>query len=200
VRVLVACEHSARLRDAFRAHGHDAWSADLKATDGDPSWHYQRDVLRLLDRGWDLMVAFPPCTYLTKANAPRWAEIADQREQALDFVRALLAAPIPHIAVENPVGAVGTHIRPADQYIQPWQFGEPYRKKTGLWLHNLPKLVPEAAVEPANVEPWHRSMYGPRQANGKRRTRGVARTPRHRSLTFPGIARAMAEQWGTLAG
>lgn len=198
MNVLVACEYSARVRDAFRARGHDAWSCDLEPTRGDPTWHLQGDVTGRLGDGWDLLVAFPPCQYLTNSNAWRWDAITEQRAQALAFVRTLLGAPIPRIAVENPVGAIGTAIRPADQYVQPWQFGDPWQKRTGLWLVGLPPLAAEVSVRPAGILPWAQAGYGPRSASGSRTAGGAVRRAADRSLTFPGIARAMAEQWGAL--
>lgn len=197
VRVLVACEYSGRVRDAFRALGHDAMSCDLEPSES-PGPHVQGDVLSLLTDGWDLLVAFPPCTYLTKSNAWRWDAIAHQRADALDFVRLLMAAPIPRIAVENPAGAIGTQIRPADQYVHPWHFGEPWQKTTGLWLTGLPKLEPDVTDRPGNVQPFVQAGYGPRIA-GRRRSvspPGSARRSQDRSRTFTGIAQAMARQWG----
>ena len=196
MRVLIACEYSARVRDAFRARGHDAWSCDLEPTRGDPRWHVQGDALTLLGDEWDLLVAFPPCKYLTNSNAWRWDAIASERRRALEFVRVLLAAPVPRIALENPVGAIGTAIRPADQYVQPWEFGDPWQKRTGLWLSGLPALRPEVTQRPADVVPWAQAGYGARQTDGRRRAGGAVRRAADRSLTFPGIARAMAEQWG----
>lgn len=201
MRVLIACEYSARVRDAFRRRGHMAVSCDLEPTEGNPARHYRGDVFDLLDgRPWDLLIAFPPCTYLTNSNAWRWDAIAEQRTEALDFVRRLMDQPVPRIAIENPVGAIGTQIRKADQYVQPWMFGEPYQKTTGLWLKNLPPLVPEVAVKPADVVPWCQAGYGPRRADGSRRSDGpeggAVRRASARSRTFAGIARAMAEQWG----
>jgi hypothetical protein len=196
MRVLIACEYSARVRDAFRAAGHPAVSCDLQPTEGDPRHHYQGDVFDLLDGQvrWDLLIAFPPCTYLTVSNAWRWHEIADQREQALTFVRRLLGADVPRIAVENPKGAISTHIRPADQFIHPWWFGDPYQKQTGLWLKGLPRLLPEVTVKPGHVTPWvHSGSYLRR--TGTHTMPGASNRPVHRSRTFPGIARAMAGQW-----
>lgn len=196
MRVLIACEFSATVRDAFRERGHDAWSVDVVSTEGDPRWHIQGDALGVLAEGWDLMVAFPPCTYLTNSNAWRWDAIADEREEALGFVRALMAAPIPRIAVENPVGAIGTQIRKADQYVQPWHFGELWQKTTGLWLANLPKLVPAVQVKPEGVQPWCQAGYGKRDPDtGARQAGGRHRKARDRNRTFRGIAEAMADQW-----
>jgi len=197
MRVLVACEYSARVRDAFRARGHDAWSCDLEPTEGDPTWHLQGDVTRWIAPGeWDLMIAFPPCTYLTSSNAKRWDAIAEQRAEALAFVRTLMDAPIPKIAVENPMGAIGSHIRPADQYVHPWMWGEPWQKRTGLWLCGLSRLVPSVTEKPPGVVPWVSAGYGPRRACGTRTPGGAVRASSDRSRTFASIANAMADQWG----
>lgn len=199
MKVLVACEFSAVVRDAFRARGHDAYSCDLVATEGDPRWHIKADAIETARaQRWDMMIAFPPCTYLTKSNAWRWSEIADQRDEALSFVRTLMACPIPRVAVENPVGAISTHIRKADQYIEPWHFGEPYQKKTGLWLSGLPLLLPKVTSKPDNVKPWCQAGYGPRGSGTarvtSRRPEGVHRSVRERNRTFRGIAEAMADR------
>lgn len=200
MRVLVACEFTATVRDAFRARGHDAWSCDLEPTEGDPAYHIQGDILDMLTPGWDMLIAFPPCTYLTKSNAWRWDAIASERASALDFVRTLMNAPMLQVAIENPSGAIGTAIRKADQYVQPWHFGQPYQKMTGLWLKGLPTLVPDVRVKPEGVEPWCQAGYGPRgsgtQASG-RQSRGIARRAADRNRTFQGIADAMARQWTT---
>lgn len=198
MKVLIACEYSARVRDAFRARGHDARSVDLLETSGDPRFHVRGDALALArSEPWDLMIAFPPCQYLTNSNAWRWDTIADERVEALQFVRDLLDAPIPRIALENPVGAIGTQIRKADQYVHPWWFGDPFQKTTGLWLAGLPKLKPEIRERPADVRPWCSAGYGPKNGQGSRTVAlGAKRFWKDRSATFPGIARAMAEQWG----
>lgn len=204
MRVLIACEYSARVRDAFRAKGHDAWSVDLLPTEGDPAYHVQGDALRVIAwGGWDMMIAFPPCTYLTNSNAWRWDKIADERAEALEFVRRIMNADVPRIAVENPAGAIGTQIRKADQYVQPWHFGEPWQKTTGLWLKNLPKLRPLVTVKPGNVVPYVQAGYGPRDPETGRRASaigrmGAKRSGHERSRTFAGIAQAMADQWGDL--
>ncbi len=200
MKILVACEYSGRVRDAFIARGHEAVSCDMEPTEV-PGPHVVGDVSLLLNEGWDMMIAFPPCTYLTNSNAWRWDAIAGQRADALNFVRLLMEAPIPRIAIENPAGAIGSQIRRADQYVDPWMFGEPWQKRTGLWLTNLPLLVPEVATRPDDVRPFC-------QASSKRGTtsrympgdsaRGAARRSKDRSRTFVGIARAMAEQWGNL--
>lgn len=145
-RVLVACEYSGSVRDAFAALGWDAWSCDLLPSEK-PGNHHQCDVREILDEGWDIMVAHPPCTHLAVSGA-RWfkAKVREQAE-ALDFVRCLLAAPIPHIALENPVSVISSKIRKPDQVIQPWQHGHGETKATCLWLKNLPRLTPSNIVE-----------------------------------------------------
>jgi hypothetical protein len=183
MKVLVACEFSGIVRDAFIARGHDAWSCDLLPTER-PGPHIQGDALAVVGDGWDLMVAHPPCTYLAGCGA-RWIvernEWAQQRA-ALHFVRRLLAAPIPRIAVENPVGKISTEIRSPDQYIQPWQFGHGETKKTGLWLVGLPRLRPAQVVE-GRAARVHREPPSPERW-------------KNRSRTYQGIADAMADQWG----
>ena len=184
MRVLVACEYSATVRDAFRARGFDAWSCDLLPTEGDPQWHIQGDAMPLLGDGWDLLIAHPPCTDLAVSGARHFAEkIADGRQQrALDFVQALLDAPIPCIALENPVSVISSKIRKPDQIIQPWQFGHGETKATCLWLKNLPRIKPTNFVEGREAR-VHRMPPGPNRW-------------KERSRTFQGIADAMADQWG----
>lgn len=184
MRVLVACEESGRVRDAFRARGHDAVSCDLEES-ATPGPHHRGDVLELLADGWDLLIAFPPCTHLAASGA-RWFASKPQhlQDEAVAFVRKLLEAPVPRIAVENPVGVLSSRIRPPDQYVHPWQFGHGEVKRTGLWLKNLPPLVPTDVVEGREPRIW-RMAPGPDRA-------------RERSRTYPGIAAAMADQWGTL--
>ena len=158
MRILIACEFSGAVRDAFRAVGHDAVSCDILPSER-PGPHVQGDVTELLTDRWDMLIAFPPCQYLTKSNAWRWDVIASERAAALDFVRRLMNAPISRIAIENPSGAIGTHIRKADQYIHPWQFGDPFQKMTGLWLKGLPRLVPDVRERPDDVQPWCQGRY-----------------------------------------
>lgn len=183
MRILVACEYSGRVRDAFIARGHDAMSCDLLPTEV-PGPHHQGDVRDILGDGWDLMVAHPPCTDLAVSGARHFAaKIADGRQQsALDFVRLLLDAPIPRIALENPVSVIASHIRPADQVVQPWQFGHGETKATCWWLKNLPPLVPTDVVD--GREPRVHLMP-PSPDRWKERSR-----------TYAGIAEAIAEQWG----
>jgi site-specific DNA-cytosine methylase len=184
-KVLVACEYSGKVRDAFIAAGHDALSCDLLPSDV-PGPHYQGDVTDILGDGWDLMVAHPPCTHLSVSGARWWPQKqADGRQQeALTFVRLLLDADIPRIAVENPVSLISTAIRPASQYVQPWQFGHGETKKTGLWLVNLPLLTPTDVVEGREQRVWRMAPSPDRW--------------KQRSETFTGIAAAMAAQWGPL--
>lgn len=196
MRVLIACEYSGAVRDAFRARGHDAMSCDLLPTDV-PGPHYEGDVFDVIGDGWDLMIAHPPCTYLSSSGL-HWNGRVEGRtaktEDALAFVRALLHAPIPRIAVENPIGCIGTRIRKADQTIQPHQFGDDASKATCLWLKDLPLLTPTASV------PGRMVNGKPRWANqtdgGQNRLAPSADRWKLRSATFPGIAAAMADQWG----
>lgn len=198
-RVLIACEYSGIVRNAFATQGCDAWSCDILPTDI-PGNHLQCDVKEILNNNWDAMIAFPPCTYLTVtanrsfANNPgRW----QKRLDAMNFVYELLNAPIEFIALENPVGAISTWIRKPDQYIQPYEFGHAMSKKTGLWLKGLPLLKHTNIVEPEFILD---------------KTRGKRYSPLHyktsstnnpdiallRSKTFEGVAKAMAEQWAPL--
>lgn len=189
MRVLVACEFSGTVRDAFAALGHDAWSCDLLPSDT-PGNHIQGDVLEVIGMGWDLMIAHPPCTYLTRAGAKwflpeyavRFPDRANQREESLTFVRALMNAPIPHIALENPVGTISSRIRKADQTIQPYMFGHGEQKATCLWLKNLPLLRATCYV-PGREQRLHWLSPSPDRW-------------KERSKTYQGIADAMASQWG----
>ena len=188
MRVLVACEFSGRVRDAFRARGHDAWSCDLLPTER-PGPHIQGDVLKILDDGWDLMIAHDPCTYQCNSGV-RWLYGEPERWEKLDesciFTRKLFNAPIPKKARENPIPhkyALERIGRKYDQIIHPWQFGHPETKATCLWLENLPPLKPTNIVDGREGRIWKMS---PSKDRGKKR-----------SITFQGIADAMAEQWGT---
>ena len=185
MRVLVACEYSGAVRDAFLRLGHDAMSCDLLPTDV-PGPHYQGDVFDIINDGWDLMVAFPPCTDVCVSGA-RWfkEKRTDGRQQrAIQFVRDLMNAPIDKIAIENPIGVLSSEIRKPDQIIQPWQFGHGETKATCLWLKNLPKLLPTNIVDGREAR-VHRIPPGPDRW-------------KLRSTTYLGIANAMAEQWGKL--
>jgi len=193
MKVLIACEESQAVCKAFRKLGHEAYSCDiLPCSGGHPEWHIQGDVLEQLDKGWDLMIAHPPCTDLAVSGAAWFKEkIKDGRQQrALDFVQKLLDAPIPKIALENPVGVISTKIRKPDQTIQPYQFGDSFSKKTCLWLKGLPSLVHTKIVDKGEFITY---------ASGKRMPKWYAEKwgkGGERSKTFQGIADAMAEQWG----
>jgi site-specific DNA-cytosine methylase len=182
MRVLVACEFSGRVRDAFRARGHDAYSVDLLPTEI-PGRHVQADVRGLLSDVWDLLIAFPPCTYLSKAGARWWPGNEPGQEQALELVRLLMNAPIPRIAVENPVGAISTQICKPSQIVHPYWFGDAYAKKTCLWLKYLPPL------RSTGVRPVIDNEYIVYMPGGRDRARNRSRTPK-------GLALAMAQQWG----
>ena len=183
MRVLVACEYSGRVRDAFRRRGHDAWSCDLLDCEADPHWHYQAPVEDVLGRGWDLMIAHPPCTHLAISGSRHFHRKQREQAEALDFVRLLMAAPIERWCIENPVSVISSVIRAPDQIIQPGQFGHGETKATCLWLQNLPCLKSTDVVE--GREPRvHMMPPGPNRW-------------KERSRTFEGIAEAMGDQWGT---
>ena len=182
MKVLIACEYSGAVRDAFISQGHNAVSCDILQTDK-LGPHYQGDVRDILHDNWDLMVAFPPCTHLAVSGA-RWFKEKQRdgrQEEALNFVRLLLNAPIERVALENPVSIISSHIRKPDQIIQPWQFGHGETKKTCLWLKNLPKLAPTNVVDGREQRIW---KLPPSKDRWK-----------IRSQTFQGIADAMAKQW-----
>jgi hypothetical protein len=190
MKVLVACEFSGVVRDAFTALGHDATSCDVLATES-PGQHIRCDIREILNWDWDLMIAHPPCTYLASSGLhwnKRIPGRAEKTEEALDFIRVLLGAPIERIALENPVGCISTRIRKPDQSIHPWQFGHDASKKTCLWLKNLPPLIPTEIIKKdryANQTPSGQNKLGPSPDRWKLR-----------SITYQGIASAMAEQWG----
>lgn len=183
MRVLVACEYSGAVRDAFIAAGHDAMSCDLLPTDA-PGPHHQGDVRDIINDDWDLMIAHPPCTHLAVSGARWFKDKRTEQAEALDFVRLLLAAPVPRIALENPISIISSKIRKPDQIIQPWQFGHGETKATCLWLKNLPLLTPTNIVEG-------------REARVHRLPPSADRW-KIRSATYQGIAAAMAAQWGEL--
>ena len=183
-RVLVGCESSGVVRDAFIARGHDAMSCDLLPTER-PGPHYQGDVLDVIGDGWDLAIFHPPCTHLAVSGARWFKEKQHEQAEALEFVRVLLSAPVPRIALENPVSVISSRIAPPSQTVQPWQFGHGECKHTCLWLVNLPPLVPTNVVA-GREQRIHRLPPGPDRW-------------RERSRTFQGIADAMADQWGRAA-
>lgn len=183
MRVLVACEFSGVVRDAFRRRGHEAISCDLTPSE-QPGPHIQGDVLNILYEGWELMIAHPPCTYLCNSGARWWRQRQSEQRHALAFVQLLLEAPIPRIALENPEGRIGSMIRKHDQLIHPWEYGHGEEKKTCLWLKNLPLLQPTQLVAGREQRIWRMGESAGRS--------------RDRSRTYPGIAAAMADQWGNL--
>jgi site-specific DNA-cytosine methylase len=185
MRVLIACEYSGRVRDAFRRHGHDAWSCDLLECESDPRWHYQAPVEDLLANGWDLMIAHPPCTHLAVSGSRHFYRKKQDQAEALDFVRLLMAAPIERWCIENPVSIISSAITRPQQIIQPWQFGHGETKTTCLWLKNLPSLKPTQVVEGREAK-VHRMPPGPNRW-------------KDRSRTYQGIADAMGLQWGASA-
>lgn len=200
-KVLIACEFSGAVRDAFLDRGHDVISCDLLDSET-PGPHYKGDVRDLLDQEWDMMIAFPPCTDLAKSGARWWPEKQkDGRQQAaVDFFMMLYNAPVPLICVENPSGYMSTAFRKPDQNIEPWQYGHPYTKRTDLWLKGLPMLEPDNVVEPEG--PWVHggSFYkdGSRRPDSHTSRGGGNRAAHRHSVTFPGVADAMARQWGYL--
>ncbi len=184
MRVIVVCEFSGAVRDAFAARGHDAWSCDLLPSET-PGQHIQGDALALDLSRFDLMIAHPPCTHLAVSGARWWPGKRAEQEEAIRFFLALLFAPVPRIAIENPIGILSRRVREADQIIQPWEHGHGETKATCLWLRGLPLLRPSNVVEGREAR-VHKEPPGPqRWAN--------------RSRTLPGVAAAMADQWGAVA-
>ena len=182
MRVLIACEFSGTVRDAFANAGHNAWSCDLLPSEREGN-HIRGDAIEAMQsRRWDMMIAHPPCTHLAVSGARWFKEKQQEQAEAIAFVRALMNADIPRIAIENPVSIISSRIRKPDQIIQPWQFGHGETKATCLWLKGLPKLQPTEIVS-GRVARVHRMAPGPDRW-------------KERSRTFPGIAAAMAQQWG----
>lgn len=185
MKVLIACEFSGKVRDAFRRKGHEAWSCDLLPGEGEfKKYHYQEDVrlVDIIEGGWDLMIAHPFCTYLAVSGARWFKDKIEEQKEALKFVQMLMNAEINKICIENPISIISSKIRKPDQIIQPWQFGHGETKSTCLWLKNLPKLVPTNVVEGREGKIW-KMPPSPDRA-------------KLRSITYQGIADAMAEQWG----
>jgi site-specific DNA-cytosine methylase len=192
MKVLIACEYSGAVRDAFIAQGHDAISCDILPTDA-PGPHYQGDVRDILEDGFDLMVAHPPCTHLAVSGA-RWFKGKQiEQAEALDFVRLLLAAPVDKIALENPISIISSRIRKPNQIIQPWQFGSPESKSTCLWLKNLPNLIPTDILPLPPSGRWNNQTPSGQNKLGPSPDRW-----KERSKTYQGIAEAMAQQWGVV--
>lgn len=198
MRVLIACEFSGVIRSAFRAFGHDAWSCDLLPAEDGSSKHYQCDALEVLSLDWDLMIAHPPCTYLSQAAAPVWNKPgrAEKREEALEFFMKFYNAPIRRVCVENPQGYANTKFRSADQTVHPYYFGDPHMKRTCFWLKNLPALKYEKKLpkpKPSYIAPGNGTKH-----YFMRSMPASQQTSKNRSRTFPSIANAMAKQWGNL--
>ena len=225
MKVLIACEESQAVCKAFRNKGHEAYSCDIiECSGGHPEWHIKDDVLPLLDGNcnfytcdgqlhkidrWDMIIAFPPCTYLT-ITANRWYNVEkygdkaierlQNREKAIEFFLSIYNAECEKIAIENPIGVISTRFRKPDEIIQPYMFGHNARKSTCLWLKGLPKLIPSNIVDPGVILDGGYSVgasaHYARDENGKIISWNDPRTAIIRSKTFPGIAQAMAEQWG----
>jgi hypothetical protein len=199
MRVLIACEYSGVVRDAFRARGHDAFSCDLLPSESHPEWHIQGnalDAIRVLP--WDLMIAHPPCTDLAVSGARYFKFKQDKQAAALDFVRAMMNAPIERIAIENPVSIISSRIRKPDQIIQPWMFGEDASKKTCLWLKNLPALQPTCIIEgkiTVGNDGKVRRIYANQTPSGQNKLGPSPERAKERARTYQGIASAMASQW-----
>lgn len=184
MKVLVACEFSGAVRDAFSSLGHYAVSCDLLPSET-AGFHYQGDVRDILNEGWDLMIAHPPCTHLAISGARWFGDKEREQQESLEFVKLLLSAPVPRIALENPVSVISSKIRKPDQVIHPWQFGHGESKTTCLWLKGLPKLRPTKIVGGREMRIW---KLPPSSYRWKERSR-----------TFSGIASAMAVQWGNVS-
>lgn len=198
MKILVACEYSGTVRDAFIKRGHDAISCDLLPTDK-PGPHYQGDVLDIINDGFDLMIAHPPCTYLSVSGmhwTTRGLRDPQLTEDALEFVRVLLNANIPMIALENPVSVISSRIRKPDQIIHPWMFGHDASKKTCLWLKNLPPLESTQVVQPRVINGKQR--WGNQTDSGQNKLPPSKDRWKIRSETYSGIAEAMVEQWGNI--
>lgn len=200
MKVLIACEFSGTVRRAFRERGHEAWSCDLLPADDASEYHIQGDAIEAATRihGWDLMIGHPPCTYLSVSGmhwTARGLRDPQLTEDALDFVCRLMNAPIPRIAVENPVNIISSRIRKPNQIVQPWMFGDDASKATCLWLKNLRPLVPTQIVEPRIIN--GKKRWGNQTDSGQNKLAPSADRWKIRSKTYNGIAKAMADQWGT---
>jgi len=190
--VLVACEYSGRVRDAFVAMGHDATSCDLIESE-EPGKHYCGDVFDILHNGWDLLIAHPPCTHLCSSGARWFKDKQKEQAEAEWFFLQLANCDVPRICVENPIGVMSTRYRKPDQIIQPYQFGEPESKATCLWLKGLPKLVPTNVMTKPDSGVWLNQT-----PSGQNKLGPSADRWKIRSRTYQGIADAMAQQWGRL--
>jgi hypothetical protein len=192
MRILVGCERSGRVRDAFKKLGHDAWSCDIEESDA-PGQHYKCDVLDVLDEGWDLAIFHPSCQYLSVSGI-HWNNRGrgwEETEKALDFVRKLMAAPIDKIAIENPVSIISSRIRKPNFITQPWHHGDPHSKATCFWTKNLPDLVPTNKLDLPESGRWENQTASGQNKLGPSKDRA-----RLRAVTYRGIANAIADQWG----
>lgn len=192
MKILVACEMSGRVREAFRKKGHNAWSCDLLPS-LIPGPHYQGNVLDYLGRGWDLLIAFPPCTHLSVSGARYFAQkkVDGRQQEGIDLFMSLANADIPKIAIENPIGIMSNLYRKPNQIIQPWQFGHPESKATCLWLKELPELVPTNILPKPLSGKWNNQTPSGQNKLGPSEDRALLR-----GLTYQGIAEAMANTWG----
>lgn len=195
MKILVGCEFSGVVREAFRNCGHDAWSCDLLPSEDHSDFHIQGDVLEVISDGWDIGIFFPPCTYICSSGL-HWCNKREgrikMRDRALEFVNKLMKADIEHIAIENPIGCISTYIRRPDQIINPYEYGEDASKKTCLWLKNLPKLKPGKFIQPRVIN--GKRIWANQTPTGQNKL--SSRRSKERSITFTGIAKAMALQWG----
>jgi hypothetical protein len=196
MKILIACEYSGTVRDAFLKLGHNAMSCDFLPTDA-PGPHYQGNMFDIINQGWDLMIAFPPCTYLCSSGL-HWNKRTPGRQaktdEAVEFVRSILNANVGKIAVENPIGCISSQIRKPDQIIQPWEYGENASKSTCLWLKNLPPLFPTKIIHPRIVN--GKPRYANQTDSGQNKLGPSDDRWKIRSKTYQGIADAMAQQWG----
>lgn len=218
MRILVACEESQAVTIELRKLGHEAYSCDIEpCSGGHPEWHLQQDVVPLLYKDWDMIIAFPPCTYLTVAGN-RWFDVKkygekakkrwQNRRKAIDFFMLFANSDCPKVAIENPVGVMSTYYRKPDQIIQPYEFGHPHTKRTCLWLKGLKPLTktcilerPKSGWENTQYDSEGRSLsFATRDENGKLTKWNDPITAKIRSKTYPGIAKAMAEQWAGKCG
>ena len=196
MRVLIACEVSGTVRDEFLSRGHDAWSCDIKPAESLPERHLLGDAREVLEMGWDLMIAHPPCTYLSSSGmhwTVRGLRDPAETERAIEFVRQLWAAPIARVCIENPVGVLSTRWRRPSQYIQPYQFGDDASKRTALWLRGLPPLISTRSVDPRIVN--GRARWANQTDSGQNRLGPSPERAAIRATTYPGVAAAMAHQW-----
>jgi len=198
MKILLACEESQAVTKEFRELGHEAYSCDvLPESGGHPEWHLQKDVTEVLKEQWDMIIAFPPCTHLASSGAA-WFEAkrADGRQQAaIEFFMIFANHPCEKIAIENPVGVMSSNYRKPDQIVQPWQFGDAYSKRTCLWLKGLPQLESTEVVDPGEMVTYESGRTMPKWYADAWKLSPAERS-KARSKTFPGIAKAMANQWG----